>query len=216
MYKWSRWRLLQRNAVLDLKKPLPAQFTNRIRIALKLHKELNQAIAAGDKAWLNENACQGLLGNVTAQLAKRAKSGVDKPQYWRIKSYGMRIPIVPPWPLTNLIPAPLRAYKVVFDMSAPLPNARDAILRQVVVRIHSTQEFDLNDGKGLQTKDLTEYVVIQQLTWDGKSEPWRIWGTIKPSTPQQIEVITKDNTGRTRGLMEQFRASMPANFGGGI
>lgn len=35
-------------------------------------------------------------------------------------------------------------------------------------------------------QDVTEYVVIQQLIWNGKDAGWRVWGNTKPTTMEQI------------------------------
>lgn len=35
-------------------------------------------------------------------------------------------------------------------------------------------------------QDVTEYVVIQQLIWNGKDAGWRVWGTTTPTTMHQV------------------------------
>ena len=62
-------------------------------------------------------------------------------------------------------------------------------MRQVVVRVKSKQEFDKGDGKGVQVKDVTEHVVIQKTTGEGTDDRWMIWGTVQPSTKEDIDNI---------------------------
>lgn len=59
-------------------------------------------------------------------------------------------------------------------------------------------------------KNLTEYVVIQKLTLNGKESPWKMWGTVDPNTVEEVEKMieggkTQDTIGgRFRDQLSGF------------
>lgn len=145
----------------------------------------------------------------------KSSDNVSEPYSWEITSYHGKLgTFTPQWPLTSLIPTNLKAYKVVNDAVGQVPFASDSLMRQVTVRITSTQQYRLRGTKDVQEKQLTEYFVIQKLMWFGEDEPWKVWGTVEPTTEKEIQKILDD--GKAEGsLMDRVKAWMPANFGGG-
>lgn len=57
------------------------------------------------------------------------------------------------------------------------------------------QKSNVENSRGQPTKvdapakvqDCDEYIVIQQIIWDGKKTDWRIWGHATPTTLEQIQ-----------------------------
>lgn len=70
---------------------------------------------------------------------------------------------------------PFRAIKVMSEQVVPIPlGGNEATSRQTVVRTKSRQSIDRNDGKGVQKRDLTEHVLIQNITGEGMNKGWVI------------------------------------------
>ena len=133
---------------------------------------------------------------------------------WELVSYQGLLPgsWVPFWPLCSLLPG--TSYKVMNDVVGQMPTAPDTLVRQAVVRIKSNQRYNLNDGKGDQTKTVTEYVVLQKMISQGDDADWRIWGTTNPTTLKEIKAIQEGNNAEG-SFTERLKALMPANMGGG-
>jgi mitochondrial protein MBA1 len=102
---------------------------------------------------------------------------------------------------------------VVNDVVGQLPMASDALLRQCTVRIKSVQEYRKKRGQQIQTKAVTEYIVMQKMIWQGEDEPWKIWGTVEPSTEKEITELFDEERAQG-GLADRVRSLMP-NVGGG-
>lgn len=79
-----------------------------------------------------------------------------------------------------------------------LPGGIDFVgVRQIIVRIHSTQTVTSRGGRDASgavlpekknTRDgIVEYVVIQQRVIDGKASDWKVWGMANETTREQIE-----------------------------
>lgn len=199
------------------KKPIPLHFGTRISDALALHKELNTAIAAGDKAWLREHCCSGLAKEVIGRIDRHSTTARN-PEYWELVYYKglFGADKIPPWPLSTIIPN--KSYQVVNDLVGQLPVGGDTLMRQVTVRITSVQRCALKDAQGkiqdVEVKDLTEYIVLQKIIWNGEDEPWKIWGTVNPSTIQEIkDQVNEDKD--AGGLADRIKAMLPSNMGTG-
>jgi hypothetical protein len=97
--------------------------------------------------------------------------------------------LVPNWVPGFLLPfIPNRSIKAASDVMISTPfGGKDAIIRQVVVRIRTRQSTLVQPGKPSVTKDYDEYVVIQKMTGQGLPGEWMIWGTIKPSDKKHID-----------------------------
>ena len=194
---------------------LPLDLTNRVQVALDLHRGFNEAVARGDKQWLQQNACKGLCDESTNLINERERRNPNSLLNWSRENPRGRTSKVLPWPLQILLPPAFRTYRIDTDTIAALPMAPDALLRQLVVRITSVQRFDLCDGLGEQTKDMEEYVVVHQLIWEGKPDKWRIWGTLQPVTEKKlVEHLTKSKEARAKegDWMDRVKAQMPAKF----
>lgn len=166
-----------------------------------------KAFADQDEATIKEIACSGLSASLRSQLAVEKKRKMPK-AVWSIKYRGIRLPRWIIWPFSSLMP--FRAVKVMSDQAVPVPlGGKEATWRQTVVEINSRQSVDRGDGKGVLTKDLTEYVLIQNMYGDGLNKGWMIWGTGLSSDEGTIDNIleqTKMNKGN--GWFDRIRNSM--------
>ena len=149
---------------------------------------------------INRIACKGLIQQSQRSIAGRRDSTAQK---FSIVGYkGIQYPQFLRWPLLSILP--FNATKIVSDKLAPLPFGQNNLLRQVVVRISSRQQLQTTDTPVGKTADLTEYVVIQRMRMDGVDEGWKLWGTTKPSTLQEIEQ-TLGGTSTTPRFVDTFR-----------
>lgn len=74
---------------------------------------------------------------------------------------------------------------------------KDAAVRQVVVRIKSTQSIvktkrypqakEETTVRGIENEQMIdEYLVMQRRIWKGREERWRIWGTIQEANVNEL------------------------------
>ncbi|KAL8824063.1 MAG: hypothetical protein Q9191_005331 [Dirinaria sp. TL-2023a] len=80
--------------------------------------------------------------------------------------------------------------------SLPVPGLKECGMRQVVVRLRSKQSLTKRRRSGKEetivpgtgeTKDITEYLVVQLRMMKGKEAPgWKIWGTANESDVEDI------------------------------
>lgn len=215
-----RGKIAQRNSngVRPLQK-LPLNLAERVRKAISLHRGLNEAIVNGDSAWLKDNATGGLRDKLSRAFEERGSAKSS----WFIKDPFLSTSEVPSWPLCTLLPTVVRSYRLESDMVAQMPISSDCLVRQSIVRINSVQTYTLpknttphapKGSKKPETKELEEYVVIQQVIFGGKEQRWRIWGTLNPTTMQKFiedEKVNKDR--QTATWMDNVRANMPGNLG---
>jgi hypothetical protein len=153
-------------------------------------------------ATVNEVACSGLKSHAKIQIDHRAAIGAP-PREFRIQKYlGITYPQWLKWPLLTILP--FHSTKILFDRLNPLPM-KDSWCRQFVVRLKTRQSLDKGDGKGPRVANLTEYVVIQKLRIQGAEEPWKIWGTIHPSTMEEIDdMLESGSSDAGQGMMERL------------
>ena len=210
-----------------LKRP-PMLLRKRAVIAEELHRGLGNAIARDDSGWLRENACGGLSQKLRKRIDAR-RHEKRPPQSWMVE-YGTRLRILRwsvrlttfaglrrrvPWPLCNLIP--LRAVKPVSDVLVPIPIGKGSHVRQAICKIESTQSLQTpeKDGRrGVQVKHFSEYVVIQQMNIEGQDGPWMIWGTVQPSSDNEIDklILGDGSTSALRGIWDTFKTRMSMAF----
>jgi protein MBA1 len=82
--------------------------------------------------------------------------------------------------------------RVLSDRATQLPEVAKSGIRQIVLRVSSRQSMTkASNSKDVaaqpaKQQDVTEYVVIQQLIWNGKDAGWRVWGNTKPTTMEQV------------------------------
>lgn len=207
-YYFLRWAI-KRDALTGKKAKIPLELSSRQAIARDLHKQLYTSIAEGDLNTLNKIATSGLLQKQRMRLDQRKDAGLPK-ETWTVKYRGITLPRWVPWPLSLFIP--FQSTKVLADRAAPLPigDQTKTRLRQMVVRIDTTQTLDKNNGQGPKTADITEYMVIQKLKLEGKPEDWMVWGTVRPSTVKEIETI-RDTGDGGGGIGSKFKEQLAMN-----
>ena len=164
---------------------LPWDIVERTRVARKLHGQYYVALAEADVSTINKIACKGLVQSSQRRIGQR-KHG-DSHSFHIMEYLGMKYPQFLRWPLLSLLP--FSAIHIVSDKVSPLPFGKDNLIRQCIVRIRSRQRLDRHDGTGPKIAEMTEYVVIQRMRIDGQDEGWKIWGTTKPSTWEDIEKL---------------------------
>lgn len=141
-----------------------------------LHVTMSEAVAAGDIATIRSICSPAFAEKLITQIQSRRR-GVRAE--WHLVSYDNRT-----------------KYPRLADFRAvtmPIPGStRNCVIKQAVVSIASTQEvaqYDETKGNRMvpgskKQKSLVEHLVLQSkadmTTW--KSEPWKLWGTIKEST----------------------------------
>jgi hypothetical protein len=190
-------------------------FQSRPAIALDLHAKFYSALASGNIFTVRDLICSGLANHARNQISHRhermsaiqttlptpasqdledvtlKKSPIH--QNWKIIRYTslLRAPFFFryfPWPFTSLLPA--TQAKIVSDRIVPLPIGNDqCYVRQCIVRISSLQKLEKPVGAAAAAAALssvTEYVVIQQMRANDHDRHWKLWGTIKPLTREQL------------------------------
>lgn len=169
----------------------PLFLRDRYSEARRLHKQLYESLARGDREGISKIACRGLQNALRNRLDhRRAVNGPEeswtiKYKGWTPKSEKM------PWLIQALMPASVKSTRVVVDRVGQIPIGKDSSMRQVIVKIRSEQTLDKNDGKGPKTRYVEEYVVIQKMKIEGEPGNWMIWGTTQPSSEEQIDEMFK-------------------------
>lgn len=204
------WKLIKHRVIKRIKDFLPLiyiKYKNRtprpkLRLfatgatALGLYKQMYQALAEGDSETIKEICAEGLRDNMLARIHARKPGETLR---WKI--------VEEPWP------------RVVSSRGTPISGKRfDRWIRQAVVRIESLQKLTRydKDGKVISDKParvVVEYLVIQRKTWDGEERPWKIWGTIKETTIEDVEAEEKESSG-TWALEDQPAEELAAKKSG--
>ena len=189
----------------------PMLLRERGIIARDLHRNFYTALAAGDIAKIADLACKGLVQSSQRQIQLR-KAANKPPQKFSIEKYnGWNSPPWLAWPFTLL---PFQSTRVLTDRLVPIPVGKDSWIRQCVVRIKTTQTLDRGTGKSPQTKPLTEHVVIQKLSINGQEQPWKIWGTVQPSTSFQILEMHDGKSSPVSTYWDTFKEKLSGMTGG--
>lgn len=81
--------------------------------------------------------------------------------------------------------------RVLSDRATKIPELPNSGIRQIVLRMTSRQSMSKSNptlSRGTEVavapvkeQDCHEYVVIQQIIWNGKDSGWRVWGHAKPT-----------------------------------
>ena len=209
MCKWG----VKKHPITKKRITRPLLLRERGRIARELHAKFYTALAAGDTINISSLVCKGLENNARLQIDQR-KAARKPPQTFRIQSYnGWNAPSWLVWPLTLL---PFQSTRVITDKIAPIPFGNSAWIRQCVVRIKSTQVLDRNLGNGPESKTLEEYVVIQKLAFDGEEQPWKIWGTVQPSSAKEILEVGGGKFSAARTFFDIVKEKLSGMSGGMI
>ncbi|KAJ9634046.1 hypothetical protein H2204_006595 [Knufia peltigerae] len=204
---YLQWWDAPRDPLTNKKLSKPLELSDRTQVAMDLHKQFNTALTNGDVRTLEKVACNGLLNQAKSRIQRRKRTRTD--ETWKLLSYiGITYPrFLQTWPISVLLPN--ASARVVSDRLAPLPMPNSSF-RQCTVRIRSTQYYRLSNMTEGNMKNLTEYVVIQKLTLNGKESPWKMWGTVDPNTVEEVEKMieggkTQDTIGgRFRDQLSGF------------
>jgi hypothetical protein len=196
---------------------MPFDITSRPQIALSFHEKFYTSLASGSIQSLRPSLCPGLADKTQSQVAYRRDSKAP-PQSWKIERYTSLITYPYSssffrrisWPFTSILP--ITQAKVVSDRIVPFPVGKDIYIRQCIVRIRSLQSLDKHDGTPPTRADLTEYLVLQQMNLPGQPVLWKMWGTTKPTTQQEMEDLIASDEKTKEGrmtLMDRIRALDP-------
>lgn len=191
---------------------MPLDLRLRPEIALNLHKKVYTSFASGELSTFSKLICSGLAKDLNTMHKHKVASKLA-PQSWKLIRYtspwripfghspSFRIPFTSlnlpllrvPWPLTSLLPS--TQAKIMSDRVVPVPMGNHIYIRQCIVRIRSLQSLDKGDGSPPTVADLTEYLVMQQMKRE-EDEPatWKMWGTTKPPTRQEMEKMVSEQT----------------------
>ena len=176
----------------------------RVPRARELHKDYYNALAKKDMAWIQENACSGLSAK-SMKVIEDMQALSPGDTWFRLLRYkGLKYPQKRlMWLIQPLLP--WNAARVVSDRASQIPIGTDSWMRQAVVKISSYQWLGVKNKKargGLQT----EYVVIQKLKISGTEGDWKIWGTIEPSSIEEIDNIIEGHaTVGTQSVTERMQ-----------
>ncbi|EXJ82366.1 hypothetical protein A1O3_06179 [Capronia epimyces CBS 606.96] len=209
---YFRWWDAQRDPTTGKKMRKPLELGERHETARQLHQSFNSALARGDVAELEQIACDGVLSQAKRRIELRQKRGYP-PEKWQLRMYtGLKYPKwLEKWPVSVLLPR--ASTRVVSDKLSPLPLP-ESYIRQCVVRIRSVQTYELATEEDLKISKHTEYVVMQKLTFKGEDGPWRIWGTVEPSTIQEINDMLEGQDSQS-SFTERLSNLMSGGFPGG-
>jgi protein MBA1 len=147
-------------------------------------------VNSGDEETIRKICCTGLANTLITRIAKRPSN--EKVE-WNLAKY------------TRAPSTLFRGVHVVSDRATQIPEYPKSGIRQVVVLITSLQttetsnmvlrrtprgnlELSRDDAeKKAKQQYCTEYVVIQKQMWNGKEEPWRLWGQTKATTLADLD-----------------------------
>ncbi|CAI7590021.1 hypothetical protein N7533_000619 [Penicillium manginii] len=155
----------------------PLLLTERRKIATSLYKNMYTTFASGDISKLKQITCDGLATKLISQIEARRPTEVVT------------------WNLIKWLRQPSTYFtgvRVLSDRATQLPEVAKSGIRQIVLRVSSRQSMTkASNSKDVaaqpaKQQDVTEYVVIQQLIWNGKDAGWRVWGNTKPTTMEQV------------------------------
>lgn len=168
---------------------LPLLMQERYEVARDLHRRLYAAIAERDEKTIQEIACTGVKRQATVRIANKKHTNAPGEQL-SIRYKGLTFKKLRWW-LQMMIPPQFRSTQILVDRESPLPIGEGNTLRQVIVRLKSSQTLTQGSRGAQETFDKDEYVVIQTMNVNGEQSPWKIWGTVEGSTPKQIDQLFK-------------------------
>jgi protein MBA1 len=128
--------------------------------------------------------CERLSARLVRQIEARDAS--EKLE-WTLVKYLRK-------PSTNFL-----GLRVMSDRATSIPELANSGIRQIVVRVTSRQSMATSKveqaKRGAQPvetlvstkeQDCVEYIVVQNLRWNGKDNGWMLWGHVTPTTMQQV------------------------------
>ena len=190
---------------------MPLNLQSRPSIALALHKNFYTFLAVADYPSLRNILCTGLANKSQSRIKHHLDNKLP-PHSWNLIRYTgpLNLPFssrLLPYPLTSLLPSQA---KIVSDRVAPFPMGKNVYVRQCVVRIRTLQSLDKKDGNPPSPADLTEYVVMQQMNKEGEPIAWKLWGTTKPTTKEEMEKLAKGGSSEGKmTLLDRMRTADP-------
>ncbi|KAJ5110921.1 hypothetical protein N7532_001456 [Penicillium argentinense] len=158
-------------------------FKPRRKIATDLYKDMYSSFARGDIQNIRKLCCDGLSKKLIQQIENR-------PSTEKVT-----------WTLENWIRRPSTYFtgvRVLSDRATQLPEVSHSGVRQIVLRLTSRQAMSKTNtapvrGKAVaeaeptaKQQDVVEYVVIQNIIWNGRESEWRVWGNTSPTSIHKI------------------------------
>lgn len=204
----NRWTM-DKDAITGRRKKLPLDLRERHVNARDLHQKLYSAIAEADRATIKKVACSGLATQQISRLDRIRLNGEVEQQDWTVKYRGWIVPSKLYWTFQSLIPSCFKAVHILADTQATLPVGPGLLVRQVFVRIDSTQTLDKKDGTDVIAKNIREYMIIQQRIVEEKPEEWKVWGTIEPTTTEEALEMIQTGKDENGSLVDRVRAMVP-------
>lgn len=186
-YQWKRllYRFRDQLSLFALKYSSPKEkswFKRSIKLsrstimptAVALHRQMYTSFAEGDAATLRKICTDGIYDSFRSRIGNRARG---EKVVWELVKYNQRS-------------------KLISNRAMRLP-IEGAAFRQAVVRIASRQkltrwvkakggEMQVAPGSGKE-RDVVEYVVVQRQYERWEEGEWRIWGTTKETTLDDVE-----------------------------
>jgi len=162
--------------------------------------------SSGDVRALRALCCDGLANELVNQVESRPSN--QKVTWNRVR--WLRRP-----------DTLFRGIRILADRATPIPEIPNSGIRQIVFRMTSRQTMGkakvVSRGKSAEliqeptkVQDCCEYIVIQQIVWNGKPSGWRVWGHVNPTTVDTIKSDPFFQPGLT--MMERWEA-MKAKLG---
>lgn len=187
--------------------------TERYEAVRQLHQQLYSAIAERNEQKIEEIACTGVKRQVQVRIAN--KKYVDAPkERLSIRYRGLTFKKLP-WYLQNLIPPRFRSTQILVDRFVPLGMGDESnTIRQVVVKLKSSQTLSKEDGSPQETFDKEELIVMQSQKISGEQLPWKFWGTIEGTTPQEIDALLQKNKGSFSSKLKESFSGVQSSTGG--
>lgn len=135
--------------------------------------------SSGDVPTLRHLCCDGLARKLVTQVENRP---LGEKVTWKLVSWLRQ----PSTFFTGI--------RVVSDRATQIPGVQNSGIRQMVVRMTSRQSKSKSTpvrarGKAstpAKEQDCHEYIVIQQIIWNGKDSGWRVWGHTGPTDMDRI------------------------------
>ncbi|KAJ5766515.1 uncharacterized protein N7511_004131 [Penicillium nucicola] len=159
---------------------MPFHFKQRRHLASELMERMYTSFAQGNIPEIRRFCADGLATNLTRQIENRDSS--EKLEWTLIKYLRQ--------PSTNFL-----GLRVMSDRATSLPEIPNSGIRQIVVRVTSRQSTTTTKLQRVtrgaapaetpvSTKELdcVEYIVVQNLRWNGKDKGWTLWGHTSPTT----------------------------------
>ncbi|KAJ5336923.1 uncharacterized protein N7506_004945 [Penicillium brevicompactum] len=156
---------------------LPLLLKQRRNYAGRLQEIMYTAFAEGNIPEIKRITCDNLGRKLIRQIEGRPR---NEQVSWKLVKYLRK-------PSTNFL-----GLRVVSDRATSIPEIPKSGIRQMVVRVTSRQATSTTQKPtssstevvpiSSKQQDITEYIVIQNLRWNGKDHGWRVWGTTNPTT----------------------------------